>query len=127
MAKILVIDDDANILLSTRRLLESDGHECVTAGNGQEALEYVKQNRFALLITDMRLPDMNGLSLVRELKKVEPSMPVILITAYASCESAVESVKRGVYEYLVKPFQADELLATVKRALGANMDGAGDS
>ena len=127
MAKILVIDDDANTLISTRRILESDRHECVKAGNGQEVLEYVKQNRFALLIPGMRLPDMNGLSLVRELKKVEPSMPVILITAYASCESAVESVKRGVYEYLVKPFQADGLLATVKRALGANMDSTGDS
>ncbi|MDD4098518.1 MAG: response regulator [Lentisphaeria bacterium] len=127
MAKILVIDDDANTLISTRRILESDRHECVKAGNGQEVLEYVKQNRFALLIPGMRLPDMNGLSLVRELKKVEPSMPVILITAYASCENAVEAVKRGVYEYLVKPFQADGLLATVKRALGANMDSTGDS
>lgn len=121
MANILIVDDDPNILISTRCLLESVGHACVTAGNGQEALERVRQNGPDLIITDMRLPDMNGLSLVRELKKVEPALPVILITAYASSESAVESVKRGVFEYLVKPFQADKLLATIKRALGATM------
>ena len=125
MANILIVDDDPNILISTRSLLESVGHACVTAGNGQEALERVRQNGPDLIITDMRLPDMNGLSLVRELKKVEPALPVILITAYASSESAVESVKRGVFEYLVKPFQADELLATIKRALGATMGGTG--
>jgi len=127
MAKILIVDDDPNILITTRCLLEADGHECVTAEDGLEALARVKENGFDLIITDMRLSNMDGLTLVRKLKEVEPSIPVILITAYASSETAVESVRRGVFDYLVKPFQEKELLAAVKRATwhghGADMGG----
>ena len=117
MAKILIVDDDPKILIVIQRLLEAKGHECVTAENGVKALELVKGDVFNLIITDMRMPNMDGLTLLRKLKKDEPFIPVILITAYASNETAIESVKRGVFDYVVKPFQTKDLLATVERAL----------
>ncbi|MDD4017850.1 MAG: response regulator [Kiritimatiellae bacterium] len=124
MAKILIVDDDPNILIVIQRLLESNGHACVTAESGLKALELIKGDVFNLIITDMRMPNMDGLTLLRKLKKDEPSIPVILITAYASNKTAIESVKRGVFDYVVKPFQANDLLATVKRALDTDKDHA---
>lgn len=122
MAKILIVDDDPRILTVVQRLLQMHGHTCVAAENGLTALELARLDSYELIITDMRMPSMDGLTLLRKLKKEQPAIPVIMITAYASDQSAVEAVKRGVFDYLVKPFNGTDLLATVKRALNTDKD-----
>lgn len=117
MAKILIVDDDPDILTVIQRLLETDGHESVTAEDGLKALELVKRQPFDLIISDLRMPSMDGMSLLREVKTIRPSLPVILVTAYASAETASESVKLGAAAYLFKPFKVKELLDAVGRAL----------
>ena len=121
MAKILIVDDEARILLLLKSLLRANGYETATAKDGIEALELVKKDSFDLLITDLRMAPMDGLSLFREVKTFS-SMPVILLTAYASVETAIEAMKLGAFDYLTKPFKVDELLATVNRALETGKD-----
>jgi DNA-binding NtrC family response regulator len=119
MAKILIVDDEARILLLLQSLLKANGYETVTAKDGLEALELIKKNTFDLIITDLRMSPMDGMSLFREVKTLFSAMPVILLTAYASVETAIEAMKLGAFDYLTKPFKVDELMATVKRALEA--------
>lgn len=120
MSKVLIVDDDPRIRTVIQRLLEMHGHTCVAAENGLKALELARLDSYQLIITDMRMPNMDGLTLLRRLKKEQPAIPVIMITAYASNRTAVESVKRGVFDYLVKPFNGADLLATVERALNTD-------
>ena len=120
MAKILIVDDDPEVLIMLQRLLETDGHEGVTAGSGLEALELIKLNAFDLVVADLRMPRMDGLELLREIKAIESALPVILVTAYASSETAIEAVRRGAFDYLFKPFKVKDFLTTVERALNAD-------
>ncbi len=117
MAKILIVDDEARILLLLQSLLKANGYETSTAKDGADALQLAKKNPFDLVITDLRMAPMDGMTLFRELKTLYPAMPVILLTAYASVETAIEAMKSGAFDYLTKPFKVDEMLATVKRAL----------
>ena len=116
MAKILVVDDEARILLLLQSLLKANGYEAATAKDGVQALELLKKDTFDIVITDLRMAPMDGMTLFREIKTLFPSMPVILLTAYASVETAIEAMKSGAFDYLTKPFKVDEMLATVKRA-----------
>ncbi len=116
MIKILIVDDEARILLLLRSLLKANGYEASTAKDGVEALELLKQSAFDLVITDLRMSPMDGMTLFREIKVLFPTMPVILLTAYASVETAIEAMKSGAFDYLTKPFKVDEMLATVRRA-----------
>ena len=122
MARILIVDDDQRITLILKQLLRIKGHEGVPAESGAIALDLMKQGAFDVVITDLRMPHMNGLEFLREAKALKPSMPVILVTAYASNETAVESIKLGVFDYVSKPFKFDDLLATIERALMADKD-----
>ena len=122
MARILIVDDDPRINLILQQLLRIKGHEGVAAESGACALDLIKQGAFDVAITDLRMPHMNGLEFLREAKALKPSMPVILVTAYASNETAAESIKLGVFDYVSKPFKFDDLLATIERALTADKD-----
>ena len=117
MAKILIVDDEARILLLLQSLLKANGYETATAKDGAEALALAKKGPFDLVITDLRMAPMDGMTLFRELKTLYPVLPVILLTAYASVETAIDAMKSGAFDYLTKPFKVDEMLATVKRAL----------
>ncbi len=117
MAKILIVDDEARILLLLQSLLKANGYETVTAKDGNTALALVKKDAFDLVITDLRMAPMDGMTLFREIQTVHPTMPVILLTAYASVETAIDALKSGAFDYLSKPFKVDEMLATVKRAV----------
>lgn len=116
MSKILIVDDEARILLLLQSLLKANGYETVTAKDGNTALELVKNDAFDLIITDLRMAPMDGMTLFREIKTIHPNIPVILLTAYASVETAIDAMKNGAFDYLTKPFKVDEMLATVKRA-----------
>ncbi len=124
MAKILIVDDEARILLLLQSLLKANGYETVTAKDGNTALALVKKDAFDLVITDLRMSPMDGMTLFREIQTVHPTMPVILLTAYASVETAIEALKSGAFDYLSKPFKVDEMLATVKRAVEHVKSGA---
>ncbi len=116
MAKILIVDDEARILMLLQSLLKANGYEALTAKDGHEALNLVKKEQFDLVITDLRMTPMDGMTLFREIKALYPALPVILLTAYASVETAIEAMKSGAFDYLTKPFKVDEMLATIRRA-----------
>lgn len=122
MAKILIVDDDPDILTVIQRLLETDGHKGVTAESGLKALELIMRDTFDLVISDLRMPSMDGIALLREIKTRKPHLPVILVTAYASNETANESLKLGAAAYLFKPFKVKDLLDAVEQAIPSGND-----
>ncbi len=115
--KILVVDDDKNLLeLASSRLKAAD-YEVVTALQGEEAVEAVKNGGFDLAIVDMRLADQDGMALMEQLHAISPLMPVIILTGHASIESAVAAMQKGAYTYLTKPFDSRALIWQIARAL----------
>jgi DNA-binding NtrC family response regulator len=120
MGSILLVDDEEKILKTLGRALRDDGHEVVTAGNGQDAQRLLTERSFDLLIIDFLMPDRTGMDVLRELagSTPEPERPaVVMMTAHGSIESAVEAMKLGARDYLQKPFEVDELLVLARRAL----------
>ena len=115
--KILVVDDDHNLLELVKMRLESADYEVTTASREEDALDAVKGQVFDLSIVDLQLAHRDGISLMEELHLVLPEMPVIILTAYGTIESAVEAMKRGAYSYLTKPFDPRDLLFQIERAL----------
>ncbi len=117
MRKILVVDDDRNLLELVKMRLETADYDVTTALREEEAIEAAKNQVFDLSIVDLQLVHQDGISLMEELHLILPEMPVIILTAYGSIESAVEAMKRGAYSYLTKPFEPQDLLLQIDRAL----------
>jgi DNA-binding NtrC family response regulator len=117
MAKILLVDDELSIIDSLKALLSREGHDISTSSNGADALRKLREDVFDLLITDIRLPEVDGISLLRQARELQSHLAVIVITAYAKVDNAVEAMKNGAFDYVTKPFKFDELLLTVQRAL----------
>jgi DNA-binding NtrC family response regulator len=115
MARILVVDDEVRMAALIRRELEDHGHEVTTAGDGAVALERLAGGGFDLMLTDLRMPGLDGLALLRRAREDSPGTEVVLMTAYASAQTAVQAMKEGAYDYLIKPFEMDELLIMVER------------
>ena len=117
MARILVVDDDQGIRDFLEILLSREGYKVKTASGGKEAVALCKKKKFDLVITDLKMPKMDGIDLLRAIKEISPETLVILITGYASGETAVEAMKEGAYDYLEKNFTVDELKTAVCDAL----------
>ena len=117
MAKILIVDDELSIIEVLKTLLTHEGHSVMTSGDGREALKLLKENVFDLLITDIRLPEIDGITLLSQARELQSHLAVIVITAYAKIDNAVEAMKNGAFDYVTKPFKFDEILLTVQRAL----------
>jgi two-component system, NtrC family, response regulator GlrR len=115
--KLLIVDDDRNLLELMRMRLESAHYEVTTAADEDEAKEAVQHTAFDLAVIDLQLVRQDGISLMEELRQVNPEMPAIILTAHGSIETAVEAMRRGAYTYLTKPFDARELLLHIERAL----------
>jgi len=115
--KILVVDDDSNLLEVLGMRLESSGYEVVTALNDVNAVAALKESPFDLGIIDLQLGERDGISLMKEVHQIRPDIPVIILTAYGSIESAVEAMKNGAFSYLTKPFDPRELLLQIEKAL----------
>ncbi len=115
--RVLVVDDDRNLLELLRMRLESANYEVITAINEEAAIQAIKSQIVDLSIVDLQLVHQDGISLMEEFHLILPDMPVIILTAYGSIESAVESMKRGAYSYLTKPFDPRDLLFQIERAL----------
>ncbi|OPX97892.1 MAG: Transcriptional regulatory protein QseF [Syntrophorhabdus sp. PtaB.Bin047] len=114
---ILIVDDDRNLLELMGMMLKSADYEVTTAHDGEGALSVVKAQAFDLAVVDLKLPGMDGISFMRELHQINPEMPVIILTAHSSVKSAVEAIRMGAFNYLAKPFDLDELLLQIERAL----------
>ena len=116
MSKVLLVDDEPRILLLLQSLLKTNKYEVATARDGNAALDIVRAGGIDIMITDLRMTPMDGMTLFQEVHKLHPSMPVILLTAYASVETAIEAMKQGMFDYLTKPFKVDDILACLARA-----------
>jgi two-component system response regulator HydG len=119
--KVLLVDDETGILDSLRILFRGAGYEVATAKGGAEALELLGRSKPDLVVTDIRMPGTSGLEVLSGTRDVDPEIPVILMTAQASLQSAVRAVNEGAYYYLQKPFANEELLAICKRAAEARV------
>jgi len=115
--KIMIIDDEKDMLESCARILERSHYQCITTDNPSEALGIVSVEHPALVITDLKMPRKNGIEILKELKTLDSSIIVIVFTAFASIQSAVEAMKEGAFDFVSKPFSADQLLITIERAL----------
>ena len=115
--KILVVDDEIGIRQSLKKILEKEGFEVVTASNGEEAFKVIRGGDIDLLISDIRMAGMDGLELLKVSKSVSPYTEVIMITGYASVDTAVDSMKQGAYDYITKPFKKADILKAVQKAI----------
>lgn len=113
--RILIVDDEENTRIGLTKLLTQEGFEVESAADGSEALDYLSQKKVNLVISDIKMPNMNGLEFLRELSRKFPSTNVIMITAYGGVESYLEAMNLGAYEYLHKPVRLDELRSVMKK------------
>jgi DNA-binding NtrC family response regulator len=116
-ATILVVEDDAAMRAFLREVLEEDGHTVEEAPGGRAGIERVRQGGVDLVISDVKMPDLDGLDMLREIKAVSPSPHVITITAFGSIDTAIRAVKLGAFDYITKPFDVDQLNLSVHKAL----------
>jgi CheY-like chemotaxis protein/anti-anti-sigma regulatory factor len=115
--RVLVVDDEDNVRVTTAAILEQEGYEVETASDGHEALAKIREDRFDLVLTDLRMEGMDGQALLNELCTRHPNIVTVVLTGYASIESSIDALRCGVYDYLVKPCVIDDLKLTVRRAL----------
>ena len=116
METILIVDDEKNYLTILSALLEDEGFEVLTAPGGSEALEVHKSSDLDLILTDMKMPKMDGLELLENIKENDPDLPVIMMTAHGTVDKAVEAMQKGAYTYVLKPFDNERLIIYVKKA-----------
>lgn len=115
--KILIVDDELLLRKALEGILSSQGYFVKSCETGEKALDFLNKEFFDLALVDLKLPDIYGLDLLREIKKISPATGVIIITAYAEVKSAVQAIKDGAFDYLSKPFQEEELLITIEKFL----------
>jgi DNA-binding NtrC family response regulator len=119
---ILIVDDDDAMRLALSESLESCGYDISAAENGNKALNLFNKRKFDLVVTDMKMPEMSGIEVLQGVKKLAPNIPVILITAYGTVNTAVEAMKEGAAEFIMKPFSLDDLEAVVKNVLNTQKE-----
>lgn len=117
MARILVVDDELSIVQVLKTLLLRAGHSVSVASEGGEAMRLLRDNVFDLMITDVRLPGIDGIRLLHEARSLQTGLAVIVMTAYAGVDNAVDAMRNGAFDYITKPFKFDELMLTIDRAL----------
>ncbi|MCJ7508060.1 MAG: response regulator, partial [candidate division Zixibacteria bacterium] len=115
--KILVIDDEPRMCQSLESLLGNDGYQVVVANSGNKGIDCIRENQLDLVISDIKLPDVDGIEILRVAKTKDENLPVILMTGYASLETAIEAVEQGAYDYLMKPIEFSHLQLAIKRGL----------
>jgi len=114
---VLIIEDDKTMRITLADALKNEGYTVYAATDGKEGMTAIKEGSFSLIITDVRLPDITGMKILRHVRKEGISSVVIVMTAYGSIEDAVEAMRNGAYDYITKPFDLDEMLLIVHRAL----------
>jgi len=118
MAQILIVDDEVDMLaLLAMIITEKTNHRATTTNNPLEVPKLIKEGAFDLLIADLKMPGMGGIELIDEVRKINKSIPILIITAYGSIESAEEAIHKGAYDYITKPFRKEQILIAINRAL----------
>jgi len=117
MTKILLVEDDKNTLEGLAHILVDEKYTVQAVGDGEAALREIEKDEYDVLLTDLKLPGIDGLELYRRAKETAPHMLTIVITAFGTVRNAVEAMKEGVYDYITKPIEVDELLIIIKNAL----------
>jgi DNA-binding NtrC family response regulator len=115
--KILVIDDEQAAVRNVQHILSKEGCEVIATQSGQNALKLLEQHRFDLVLTDLRMPNVDGMEILRRAKEISPDTEVIMITGYATVSSAISAMKMGAYHYVIKPYKIDEVRKVVREAL----------
>ena len=115
--KALVIDDEQVVLDSVSKILTDENYEVDVTLSGREGIDQAIKENYDVVLTDIRMPDIGGMRVLRDVKRAKPSLPVVMITGYASIESSVQAMKMGAVDYLEKPFTPDQLLKAVASAL----------
>ena len=115
--KALVIDDDISALELMRFQLEAEGFEVSTAENGRKGVSFIEEKTFDIILTDLHLPDISGIEMVRQSKKLLPETEIIMVTGHGSTEKAIEATKAGAFYYIEKPVEFDELLILIGKAI----------
>ncbi|MEW6004109.1 MAG: sigma-54 dependent transcriptional regulator [Stygiobacter sp.] len=116
-AKILIVDDEKPIRDSLKMILEEEGYKTETSADGEEALNKIKENNFDIVITDIKMPKLDGIQLLENASKISPETFFIIMTAYASVKTAIDALRNGAYDYLIKPVEFDDVIIRVKRLL----------
>jgi len=116
--KILIVDDEPDMLkLLSMILKEKTPYEVITTNNPVEAVELAKKGDFDLVITDLKMPGLDGLQLLEEVKKKDEDIPVIIITAYGTIDAATEAIEKGGFDFITKPFKKEQILFTIEKAM----------
>jgi DNA-binding NtrC family response regulator len=124
--KILIVDDEPEAIENCRRILSRHRYHCVGEADSNRALAVIERERPQVLLTDLRMPGLDGIGLLKAAKLIDPTIKVVLLTAYASIQTAVASMRHGAFDYLAKPFTGQELRTVVQRALGQAGDDTSD-
>ena len=114
---ILIVDDEEMICRLLSQKLSKEGYCCATANSGQEALHHIERNHFSLMVSDIKMPKMDGMALLKKVKDLHPKIIVIMATAYAEIDYAVEAMRMGAQDFLVKPIDLNLMVMSVKKAL----------
>ena len=122
MKRILVVDDEENARIALSKILSREGYDVASAGNGFEALTYLREKDVELIITDINMPEMNGMVFLRELNKAYPASSVIMITAYGDPANRLMGKLQGVAKYLIKPFTPAEVVSIIRQVLEQDPD-----
>jgi DNA-binding NtrC family response regulator len=117
MNKILIVDDELNMRLVLSAMLKKEGFEVASASNGREALQILKSSKITVVVTDLKMPDIDGMELLTRICQQYPAVPVIMITAHGSIATAVEALKKGALDYITKPFDLDEFKNVISKAI----------
>ena len=125
--KILLIDDDAEIRYSLDRVLSQDGHEVIAADSGEDGIQKAKELKPSLIFLDNRMGGISGIETLQHLRSSAPDSMVILMTAYGTTQTAIEAMKHGAFDYVLKPFDLLKLKDLVRKALKASRDSFSDS
>ncbi len=120
--KMMLVDDEERFLATTRKLLEKKGYDVLTATSGAEGLELLRTNRVHVVILDVKMPGMDGVATLREIKRQFPMVEVIMLTGHATVDSAVEGMKSGAVDYLMKPADLEEIVAKATDAFKRRTD-----
>ena len=115
--QVLIVDDEPNLRKILAAQLSRDGYDVMTAEDGEQGLAALRDHHIDLVVTDLKMPKVDGMALLREALRLDPDLPVVMITAHGTVDTAVEALKIGAFDYLTKPFDKDEVRAIVGKAL----------
>ncbi|HVP37097.1 MAG TPA: response regulator, partial [Terriglobales bacterium] len=117
MARILVVEDEGSLRRALSILLRNNGYDVTEAKDGEEAFSILKEKKFGLVLTDLKMKNVSGEDILRKVKESSPTTEVVITTGYGTIQSAVEAMRAGAFDYITKPFKVEEMMGTLNRAL----------